>query len=110
CDEPVPCRGLIRFPRTHGRSKRAAENKGVSGNRLSLPIRLTHTPTSDSELISVAGARPRFAELVGTLFQSGDTGMNAPAPIVMDVNQHAALPFPRSLPEFQRLFPDDMAC
>jgi hypothetical protein len=28
----------------------------------------------------------------------------------MDVNQHAALPFPRSLPEFQRLFPDDMAC
>jgi hypothetical protein len=36
--------------------------------------------------------------------------MNAPTPIVMDVNQHAALPFPQSLPEFQRLFPDDMAC
>src|SRR5450755_2571688 len=36
--------------------------------------------------------------------------MSAPAPIVMDVNQHAALPFPRSLPEFQRLFPDDAAC
>lgn len=36
--------------------------------------------------------------------------MNASTPIVMDVNQHAALPFPRSLPEFQRLFPDDMAC
>jgi hypothetical protein len=35
--------------------------------------------------------------------------MNAPTPIVMDVNQHAALPFPQSLPEFQRLFPDDMA-
>src|ERR1700722_12138034 len=36
--------------------------------------------------------------------------MNASTPIVMDVNQHAALPFPQSLPEFQRLFPDDMAC
>ncbi len=29
---------------------------------------------------------------------------------MMDVNQHDALPFPQSLPEFQRLFPDDMAC
>jgi hypothetical protein len=75
-----------------------------------LPIRLTHTPTSGSDLISVAGARPRFAELMGTLFQLGDTGMNAPTPIVMDINQHAALPFPQSLPEFQRLFPDDVAC
>ena len=36
--------------------------------------------------------------------------MNAPTSIVMDVNQHAALPFPQSLPEFQRLFPDDLAC
>ena len=27
-----------------------------------------------------------------------------------DVLQHAELPFPRSLPEFQRLFPDDAAC
>lgn len=27
-----------------------------------------------------------------------------------DVLQHASLPFPRSLPEFQRLFPDDTAC
>lgn len=27
-----------------------------------------------------------------------------------DVLQHAALPFPRSLPEFQRLFSDDTAC
>ncbi len=27
-----------------------------------------------------------------------------------DVLQHASLPFPRSLPEFQRLFPDDAAC
>ena len=28
----------------------------------------------------------------------------------MDIDQHAALPFPQSLPEFQRLFPDDAAC
>ena len=28
----------------------------------------------------------------------------------MDVLQHAALPFPQSLPEFQRQFPDDTAC
>jgi transposase-like protein len=27
-----------------------------------------------------------------------------------DIHQHAALPFPRSLPDFQRLFPDDAAC
>lgn len=27
-----------------------------------------------------------------------------------DIHQHASLPFPRSLPEFQRLFPDDAAC
>jgi hypothetical protein len=25
------------------------------------------------------------------------------APILMDIDQHPALPFPRSLPEFQRL-------
>jgi hypothetical protein len=36
--------------------------------------------------------------------------MNAPTPILMDINQHAALPFPQSLSEFQRLFPDDAAC
>lgn len=36
--------------------------------------------------------------------------MNAPTPILMDIDQRAALPFPRSLPEFQRLFPDDAAC
>ncbi len=36
--------------------------------------------------------------------------MNAPTPILMDIDQHAALPFPQSLPEFQRLFPDDAAC
>src|SRR5271167_2011278 len=36
--------------------------------------------------------------------------MNAPALILMDVDQHAGLPFPRSLPEFQRLFPGDAAC
>jgi hypothetical protein len=36
--------------------------------------------------------------------------MNAPTPILMDVDQPAALPFPQSLPEFQRLFPDDVAC
>ena len=36
--------------------------------------------------------------------------MNAPTQILMDIDQHAALPFPRSLPEFQRLFPDDAAC
>jgi len=29
---------------------------------------------------------------------------------VMDVLQRDDLPFPRSLPEFQRLFPDDIAC
>ena len=28
----------------------------------------------------------------------------------MDVVDRADLPFPRSLPEFQRLFPDDAAC
>src|ERR1700674_1240549 len=36
--------------------------------------------------------------------------MNAPTPILMDIDQRAALPFPQSLPEFQRLFPDDAAC
>jgi len=36
--------------------------------------------------------------------------MNEPAPILMDVDQRPELPFPRSLPEFQRLFPDDAAC
>ena len=36
--------------------------------------------------------------------------MNEPTPILMDVDQHAGLPFPRSLPEFQRLFPGDAAC
>src|SRR5271166_737941 len=36
--------------------------------------------------------------------------MNAPTLILMDVDQHAGLPFPRSLPEFQRLFPGDAAC
>ena len=36
--------------------------------------------------------------------------MNAPTPILMDIDQRAALPFPRSLPEFQRLFADDAAC
>src|SRR4029077_515268 len=38
-----------------------------------------------------------------------DAGMNTPTPILMDIDQHAALPFPQSLPEFQR-FPDDAAC
>lgn len=37
-------------------------------------------------------------------------GMNAPTLILMDVDQHAGLPFPRSLPEFQRLFSGDAAC
>jgi hypothetical protein len=36
--------------------------------------------------------------------------MKAPTPILMDVGRPAALPFPKSLPEFQRLFPDDVAC
>ena len=36
--------------------------------------------------------------------------MIAPTPILMDIDQHAALSFPQSLPEFQRLFPDDAAC
>jgi hypothetical protein len=39
-----------------------------------------------------------------------DAGMNTPTPILMDIDQHAALPFPQSLPEFQRLFPYDAAC
>ena len=36
--------------------------------------------------------------------------MTAATPVVMDVDQRAALRFPRSLPEFQRLFPNDTAC
>src|ERR1035438_7841563 len=36
--------------------------------------------------------------------------MNAPTPILMDVGRPAALPFPKSLPEFQQLFPNDAAC
>src|SRR5208283_6167370 len=36
--------------------------------------------------------------------------MNAPTPTLMDIDQHSELPFPQSLPEFQRLFPDDTAC
>ncbi len=30
--------------------------------------------------------------------------------MLMDIERRAALPFPQSLPEFQRLFPDDAAC
>ena len=30
--------------------------------------------------------------------------------MMMDIERHAALPFPQSLPEFQRLSPDDAAC
>ena len=33
--------------------------------------------------------------------------MKAPTLILMDVDQHAGLPFPRSLREFQRLFPGE---
>ena len=33
--------------------------------------------------------------------------MTAATVVVMDVVQRAALRYPRSLPEFQRLFPDD---
>ena len=40
----------------------------------------------------------------------GAAGMKAPTLILMDVDQHAGLPFPRSLREFQRLFPGDAAC
>ncbi len=36
--------------------------------------------------------------------------MSVSVPVLMDVDQHAMLPFPQSLPEFQRLFPDDAAC
>lgn len=36
--------------------------------------------------------------------------MTAETAVVMDVEKRAALPFSRSLPEFQRLFPDDAAC
>ena len=36
--------------------------------------------------------------------------MTAETAVIMDVEQRATLPFPRSLPEFQRLFPDDAAC
>jgi hypothetical protein len=36
--------------------------------------------------------------------------MNSATPILMDIDQRAALPFPHSLLEFQRLFPDDAAC
>lgn len=30
--------------------------------------------------------------------------------MVPDIEQHSCLPFPKSLPEFQRLFPNDAAC
>src|SRR5208337_5467313 len=43
-----------------------------------------------------------------TLLSERVAGMDAP--VLMDIDQHAALPFPRSLPEFQRLFPDDSSC
>src|ERR1700681_1687464 len=66
----------------------------------SLPIRFTHTPTSAS-VFSCPG-RDCLKEPCGK--------MNAPTPILMDVDQPAALPFPQSLPEFQRPFPDDAAC
>ena len=35
---------------------------------LSLPIRLTHTSTSGSDLPGIAGALPRFVESMGTLY------------------------------------------
>ena len=36
--------------------------------------------------------------------------MNVPSPKLTDVEQRVDMPFPQSLPEFQRLFPDDAAC
>jgi len=36
--------------------------------------------------------------------------MDAPTPILLDIDEHGALAFPQSLQEFQRLFPDDVAC
>ena len=38
------------------------------------------------------------------------SGMNASAPKLMDVEQRPDMQFPQSLPEFQRLFPNDEAC
>ena len=49
-------------------------------------------------------------DVLGAIVWKGDAGMDAPTPILMDIDQHAALPFAQSLPEFQRLFPDDAAC
>ena len=49
-------------------------------------------------------------DVLGAIVWKGDAGMDAPTPILMDIDQHAALPFPHSLPEFQRLFPDVAAC
>ena len=50
------------------------------------------------------------ADVLDAIVWKSDAGMNTPTPILMDVDQPAALPFPQSLPEFQRLFPDDAAC
>jgi len=36
--------------------------------------------------------------------------MNVSSPKLTDIEQRADMPFPQSLPEFQRLFPDDAAC
>jgi hypothetical protein len=44
------------------------------------------------------------------IFRTGNAGMNTSAPMQMDIERYAALPFPRSLPEFQRLSPNDAAC
>ena len=57
--------------------------------------------------MSALAIRPAARDVIG---RKGDAVMSAPTSIPMDIDRHAALPFPRSLPEFQRLFPNDAAC
>jgi Transposase zinc-ribbon domain len=90
--------------------EKGCRNSGL-GSPFSEPSRLTHTPPLglvDSEeraLEPLAGDPGRADALC-----RGWEEITAATAIAMDVDQHAALPFPRSLPEFQRLFPNDAAC
>jgi hypothetical protein len=105
----VNCSGLVCCPRsTTPRGQHRCECNGRP--ILAYPID-TYTYTYQrSDLISVAGAGPRFAELIGTLFSIG-RHRNECTDAYRDGRQSARRAAVSAVAsEFQRLFPDDMAC
>ena len=75
----------------------------LSGRRIHPPV-LVSAHEHDLSPLAIG------ADALDAIVRKDDAGKNAPTPILMDVDQHSALPFPQSLPEFQQLFPDDAAC